>query len=150
MHHDAIRITPRPHSELWFIRTEVWRIIPATLNRDRCKPDDDNAWGMGTFMTWLRIPPAYEFPGAWTLIFAAAMLIRLAYAGCKFCSRLMSEKHRFQYNIWTRLQNWRRSENPVKRLCPVSIAMDTLSSRWTGNTLAHNAKHFLVKGFRAL
>jgi len=130
--HDAIRITPRPPtSELWFIKKPRFEesflataLIGIVVSQTMIMLE---VWE--PFMTLFENTTGItNFPVAWTLIFAAAMLIPLLLmlAASFVSSRMSGEK--------TTISSFNRYGYA---LIPLGL----------GIHLAHNAKHFLGEGF---
>lgn len=155
--HDAIKITPRPPtSELWFIKKPRFEesflataLIGIVVSQTMIMLE---VWE--PFMTWFENTTGItNFPVAWTLIFAAAMLIPiLLMMAASFVSIRMSGKISNSDLI---------SDQTAEMSAPSKDSTETILSGFIrygyaliplglGIHLAHNAKHFLGEGFSVL
>jgi hypothetical protein len=155
--HDAIRITPRPPtSELWFIKKPRFEesflataLIGIVVSQTMIMLE---VWE--PFMTWFENTTGItNFPVAWTLIFAAAMLIPLLLMlAASFVSSIMSGETSNSSII---------SDQTAKLGEGAKDSAQTTMSSFNrfgyaliplglGIHLAHNAKHFLGEGFSVL
>jgi len=155
--HDAIRITPRPPtSELWFIKKPRFEesflataLIGIVVSQTMIMLE---VWE--PFMTWFENTTGItNFPVAWTLIFAAAMLIPLLLMlAASFVSSIMSGET---------LNSSIISDQTAKLGEGAKGSAQTTMSSFNrygyaliplglGIHLAHNAKHFLGEGFSVL
>ena len=152
--HDAIRITPRPPtSELWFIKKPRFEesflataLIGIVVSQTMIMLE---VWE--PFMTWFENTTGItNFPVAWTLIFAGAMLLPvLLMLVASLISSIISGK----------TSNSDLISDQVAEMNAVSKdSMETTLSGFIrygyaliplglGIHLAHNAKHFLGEGF---
>jgi polyferredoxin len=155
--HDAIKITPRPPtSELWFIKKPRFEesflataLIGIVVSQTMIMLE---VWE--PFMKWFENTTGItNFPVAWTLIFAAAMLIPiLLMLAASFVSSRMSGK----------ISNFDLIADQTAEMSAVSNeSTETILSGFIrygyaliplglGIHLAHNAKHFLGEGFSVL
>ena len=155
--HDAIRITPRPPtSELWFIRKPRFEesflataLIGIVVSQTMIMLE---VWE--PFMTWFENTTGItNFPVAWTLIFAAAMLIPLLFMlAASFVSSIMSGKTSNSDIIADQTAEMSAvskdfTETTLTNFIRYGYALIPLG---LGIHLAHNAKHFLGEGFSVL
>jgi polyferredoxin len=132
--HDAIRITPRaPTSELWFINKPRFDVsflatalIGIVISQTIVMLE---VWE--PFMTWFENTTGItNFPVAWTLIFAGAMLIPIV---------LM-----LAASLVSRNTSWEMKRSNFIRFGYALIPLGL------GIHLAHNAKHFLGEGLSVI
>jgi hypothetical protein len=152
--HDAIRITPRPPtSELWFIKKPRFEesflataLIGIVVSQTMIMLE---VWE--PFMTWFENTTGItNFPVAWTLIFAAAMLIPLLLMlAASFVSSRMSGETSNSSIISDQtaklgVEAKGSAETTISSFNRYGYALIPLG---LGIHLAHNAKHFLGEGF---
>jgi polyferredoxin len=155
--HDAIRITPRPPtSELWFIRKPRFEesflataLIGIVVSQTMIMLD---VWE--PFMIWFENTTGItNFPVAWTLIFAAAMLIPilLMLAASFVSSRMSGEIANFDLLSDQTAEMSAVSKDSTETILSGFIRYGyALIPLGLGIHLAHNAKHFLGEGFSVL
>lgn len=152
--HDAIRITPRPPtSELWFIKKPRFEesflataLIGIVVSQTMIMLE---VWE--PFMTWFENTTGItNFPVAWTLIFAAAMLLPvLLMLAASFISRIIPGRTSNSDLISDQTAEMSAvskdsTETTLSGFIRYGYALIPLG---LGIHLAHNAKHFLGEGF---
>ncbi|MFZ3383720.1 MAG: 4Fe-4S binding protein [Candidatus Methanoperedens sp.] len=156
-HSDAIRITPRPPtSELWFIKKPRFEesflataligivVVQTLVMLQVWEP----------FMEWFENTTGIaNFTIAWTIIFAAAMLIPLLLMlGASFISSIIP-KETSKSNLVSDLSAQMNidmdvpAETTLSNFIRYGYALIPLG---LGIHLAHNAKHFLGEGFSVI
>jgi polyferredoxin len=155
--HDAIRITPRPPtSELWFIKKPRFEesflataLIGIVVVQTVVMLE---VWG--PFMEWFENTTGIaNFTIAWTIIFAAAMIIPvLLMLGASFVSSILPKKTQNTNVI---------SDSSAQLNIDMDVPAETTLSSFIrygyaliplglGIHLAHNAKHFLGEGLSVI
>ena len=152
--HDAIRITPRPPtSELWFIKKPRFEesflataLIGIVISQTMIMLE---VWE--PFMTWFEnITGITNFPVAWTLIFAGAMLLPvLLMLAASFISSIIPGKTSNSDLISDQTAELSvvSKDSPETTLSGFIRYGYALIPLGLGIHLAHNAKHFLGEGF---